>query len=310
MLPPPHDDVLALVDAGDAALAAGELDVAEQYYDRAAELEAIVLSKIPRAKERTYAVVGVSVASLYYRAAQYERAEKIARELLSDDDLLPSARAELTELLAAVPQLAVVAMGGGLITMPTRGPSNPPRLRVIQQLEHIEARASRERFLEQEYIKHRTLLMNVATEKFKIPSTDAEALVQEVFASLAVNESEIVDPKAWLVAATCNASRHYWRAAGRTEETPHGRIETYDPSIHPEPVEVPDYELRLTIQETLRYLAPRCRDVILGHYFEGRSANDLAARMGTTPRYMEKLIHNCLKRTREIYLSLSKKNAT
>lgn len=310
MLPPPHDDVLALVDAGDHALAAGELDVAEQYYDQAAELEAIVLSKIPRSKARTYAVVGVSVASLYYRAGQYDRAEKIARELLSDSDLLPSAQAELMELLAAIPQAAMVSVGGGIITMPTRGPTDRPRPRIIQQLEQVESRASRERFLEQEYIKHRTLLMNVATEKFKIPSSDAEALVQEVFASLAVHESEILEPKAWLVGAICNASRHYWRAMGRTEELPRGRTETYDPEIHPEPIEVPDYEMRLTVQAALQYLSPRCRDVILGHYFEGRSASDLAAKLGTTPRYMEKLIHNCLKRTRDIYLSLSSKNAT
>ena len=39
--------------------------------------------------------------------------------------------------------------------------------------------------------------------------------------------------------------------------------------------------------------------------FEGRSAGDVARELETTNRYAEKLIHNCLKRVREIYINIT-----
>jgi DNA-directed RNA polymerase specialized sigma24 family protein len=61
----------------------------------------------------------------------------------------------------------------------------------------------------------------------------------------------------------------------------------------------------LTLHQALDYLQPRCRQTLYLHYFEGRSAGDVAREMETTNRYAEKLIHNCLKRVREIYLSIT-----
>jgi len=35
------------------------------------------------------------------------------------------------------------------------------------------------------------------------------------------------------------------------------------------------------------------------------SSNDVAISLDTTSRYAEKLIHNCLKRVREIYMNIT-----
>ena len=59
------------------------------------------------------------------------------------------------------------------------------------------------------------------------------------------------------------------------------------------------------MRQALEYLQPRCRETLHLHYFEGRSANDVAEKLETTNRYAEKLIHNCLKRVREIYFKLT-----
>src|SRR5437764_3451236 len=145
MLPGPHDPAQLLADQAGSALASGDVQTAEELYTQAAQLESEVLLRIPPDRGRTFAIVGVSVASLWYRAANYARAEQVARELLSDSDLLPSARSELTDLLAAIPQSAAVAAGGGLITLrPTRRPERPS-LYVIDQLKEVERSAAAER---------------------------------------------------------------------------------------------------------------------------------------------------------------------
>lgn len=152
------------------------------------------------------------------------------------------------------------------------------------------------------YIEHRTLLLYVACRKFRIPDSDAENLIQEVFLSFLQTGTKIENIRAWLVAAMCNASRHYWRAQGRTESLPDNFADTSDPNTHGLEQR---FAMRITVRQALDYLQPRCRETLWLHYFEGRSAADVARELETTNRYAEKLIHNCLKRVREIYLNIT-----
>jgi len=152
------------------------------------------------------------------------------------------------------------------------------------------------------YVEYRMLLLSVGCKKFRIPECEAENLIQEVFLSYLQAGTKIENAKAWLVAAMCNASRHYWRAQGRTESLPDDYGERCDPMSNG----VADREVqKLTVHQALEYLQPRCRQTLYLHYFEGRSAGDVAREMDTTNRYAEKLIHNCLKRVREIYLTIT-----
>ncbi|MEO8382679.1 MAG: sigma-70 family RNA polymerase sigma factor [Acidobacteriota bacterium] len=152
------------------------------------------------------------------------------------------------------------------------------------------------------YVKHRTLLMYVACRKFRIPDCDAENLIQEVFLSYIQTGTKIENIRAWLVAAMCNASRHYWRAQGRTESLPDNFNDHCDPGSQGLEQK---FAMKMTIRQALDYLQPRCRETLWLHYFEGRSAGDVARELETTSRYAEKLIHNCLKRVREIYINIT-----
>lgn len=156
--------------------------------------------------------------------------------------------------------------------------------------------------VERLYIEHRTLLLFVACRKFRIPDTDAENLIQDVFLSFLQTGTKIDNVRAWLVAAMCNASRHYWRASARTESLPEDFNEHSDPHSHGL---ADEFAKKLTLRQALDYLQPRCRETLWLHYFEGRSAADVARELETTNRYAEKLIHNCLKRVREIYISIT-----
>lgn len=152
------------------------------------------------------------------------------------------------------------------------------------------------------YVEYRTLLLSVACRKFRVPGADAEALLQEVFLSFLETGSRIENVKAWLVAAVCNACRHYWRSQGRSESLPDDYLEQSDPGSH---ALLEKRATELTVQKALGYLQPRCRETLQLHYFEGRSASEVARELDTTTRYAEKLIHNCLKRVREIYMNIS-----
>lgn len=152
------------------------------------------------------------------------------------------------------------------------------------------------------YNEHRNLLLYVACRKFRIPDCDAENLVQEVFLSFMGTGTEIANVRAWLVAAMCNASRHYWRSQGRIESLPENINDHCDPDSHGL---ADQFAMRMTVRQALDYLQPRCRETLWLHYFEGRSAGDVARELETTNRYAEKLIHNCLKRVREIYISIT-----
>jgi len=156
--------------------------------------------------------------------------------------------------------------------------------------------------VEKLYLEHRNLLLYVACRKFRVPDTDAENLIQEVFLSFLQTGNKIDNVRAWLVAAMCNASRHYWRAQGRLESLPEDFNDHSDPGSHGL---ADQFALRMTVRQALDYLQPRCRETLWLHYFEGRSAGDVARELETTNRYAEKLIHNCLKRVREIYMSIT-----
>ncbi len=152
------------------------------------------------------------------------------------------------------------------------------------------------------YTQYRTLLMSVACRKFRVPEGDAENLLQEVFVSFLQTGTNVENVRAFLVAAICNASRHYWRMQGRAEQLPENFVEHSDPGSHALPERL---AMEMTVRQALRYLQPRCRETLWLHYFEGRSAADVARELQTTARYAEKLIHNCLKRVREIYLNIT-----
>src|SRR5258708_1315146 len=148
------------------------------------------------------------------------------------------------------------------------------------------------------YIECRTLLFYGACRKFRIPECYAESLIQEVFLSYLQSGTKIDNSRGWLVAAMCNASRHYWRTQGRTEQLPEDFARQSDPASLGL---AEQFALEMTLQQCLRYLQPRCRETLELHYYEGRSASEVAAEMKTTVRYAEKLIHNCLRRCRHLY---------
>lgn len=186
-----------------------------------------------------------------------------------------------------------------ILKMPTTAPATPVGEEAPLALPVLEPP---QEDIGELYVRHRTLLMHIGSRKFRIAESEAEALIQEVFLSFMTTTTKISNVRSWLVAAMCNASRHYWRVQGRTESLP----ENFDDHTDPISDDIAEEIARvITMQQALDYLQPRCRDTLYLHYYQGLSANEVARAQDTTSRYAEKLIHNCLKRVREIYFSIT-----
>jgi len=176
------------------------------------------------------------------------------------------------------------------------------RPRVITETAQSTTAAAAADDVEALYIEHRNLLLYVAARKFRIPECDSENLIQEVFLSFLQTATKIDNVRAWLVAAMCNASRHYWRAQGRTESLPedfHDHADSGSVGLAEE------FALKMTVRQAINYLPDRCRETLRLHYFEGHSAAEVARILDTTSRYAEKLIHTCLGRVREVYKKIN-----
>lgn len=145
---------------------------------------------------------------------------------------------------------------------------------------------------EDTYLAHYGLLCRVASCKFGVPSDQAQAIAQDVFIEYMHSAAMIQDARAWLVAATCNASRNYWRSESRLEPLAEAQLR-YDPDG------VTAIEQRAMTSHALTRLKGRCRDAVRLRYLEGCSMKEVATRLGTTPGYAEKLVRVGIQRIKE-----------
>lgn len=91
----------AAIDA-EKAFRAGNAPKATLLYAKAAELEQQALLVIDVAKARTRGITAISAVSLWYKSANYDRAEQLAYSMLADPTTPPFARDDLRHLVQAI----------------------------------------------------------------------------------------------------------------------------------------------------------------------------------------------------------------
>ncbi len=77
-------------------------DRARELYAEAAKLEAQALRGLAPTKVRTLGITAVSAVALWFKARQFEEAQRLAYEVLVNDSLPPFASQQLQELLQAI----------------------------------------------------------------------------------------------------------------------------------------------------------------------------------------------------------------
>jgi RNA polymerase sigma factor (sigma-70 family) len=149
------------------------------------------------------------------------------------------------------------------------------------------------------YAQYFDLLVQIATFKFRVPDSEAEALAHDVLMSYLKKMKTVCDLRPWLIGAICYASRHYWRLNGRTVgEEPDIEFDRVDPASLRILDSLPD---QLAAREALECLTPRCREVLRMRYFDGCTVAEVAAHFGVKPKSAQKLITKCLRRAERLY---------
>src|SRR4051794_16995813 len=115
------------------------------------------------------------------------------------------------------------------------------------------------------YDEHRDLLHFLAAKRFRIPADEVDEIVHDVFVAFMRNETKIspLDERSWLVGATCNSCRYYWRKHQYA-----GSPEDLDQLIDPHLI-ADEAVIRLTVARLLRQIRRRCRDLLRRRYGEG-----------------------------------------
>lgn len=141
------------------------------------------------------------------------------------------------------------------------------------------------------------LLRKIAIRKFGIPAADIDDLVQDVFATYIANSANVHDRHAYLIGATCNAARQYWR---RDHASPFCGASIACAATPAD--EVVDGVIRnLVIGSTLRRLGDRCRETLERFYLRGETTAAIAESRDTSANYICRLLNYCRNRARSVY---------
>ncbi|HYK01369.1 MAG TPA: sigma-70 family RNA polymerase sigma factor [Thermoanaerobaculia bacterium] len=161
--------------------------------------------------------------------------------------------------------------------------------------ETVESPGSSERAdrLAAVYRDNYPVLSALATRRFRVPDTEVQGVIHEVFVSFLRHEPKIRDTRAWLVGAVCKASRKYWSDGSREEATDLSHC------VDPKPL-LDTLTARVDVVLTLRQLGDRCREVVRLRFFEGLDFDELGSRFGITAPSAKLKLARCMQKARQL----------
>lgn len=145
--------------------------------------------------------------------------------------------------------------------------------------------------LEEEYGAMYPLLFALAAGRFAVPRDEAAALVHDVFVAYLRNRDRVLERRPWLIGATCNAARLYWRRKRRVASTL---------ADLPAPALSLDLDRRIAAAQAIHHLRPRCRELLRLRFVDEYSSAALASHLGTTVAYARKLVYQCMAALRRL----------
>lgn len=97
-----HRESEILASQAELLMRQGDVEAAKLIYAKAARLEEAALKAIGSDKPRTLGILAVSAIALYYKAAEYVSAQRLANEMLSQYQLPAFARRQINEILVGL----------------------------------------------------------------------------------------------------------------------------------------------------------------------------------------------------------------
>lgn len=159
------------------------------------------------------------------------------------------------------------------------------------------------------YLENAPLMRRIAVGRFGIPGPEAENLVHDVFISYLSNPQRVrAEVRPYLVAAICNASRHYWRDHQSESRVFDREAEVDDPRGIAAAAQE-GLANAMLVAAALARLDQRCREVLESYYMRGEATPAIARALDTSNGNVHYLLHCCRRRAKEIFRSLSRRKA-
>jgi RNA polymerase sigma factor (sigma-70 family) len=152
------------------------------------------------------------------------------------------------------------------------------------------------------YREMAVLLRRLAVQRFRIPLEDVDALVHDVFATYIIQRTSVHSIRGYLIGGICNASRQYWRERRNMDAL----FTSFDEERAGAPEFVDRVVLQVALGATLSRLGVRCRETLRRYYLEEQSTADIAKEMETSTGNVLKILHDCRKTAREVYLAITR----
>jgi RNA polymerase sigma factor (sigma-70 family) len=111
--------------------------------------------------------------------------------------------------------------------------------------------------------------------------------------------------RGYLIGGICNASRQYWRERRIVD----AMFTSLDEERACGAEFVDRVVLQVALGATLARLGARCRETLRRYYLEEQSTAEIAASMNTSTGNVLKILHDCRKTAREVYLDITRANA-
>jgi RNA polymerase sigma factor (sigma-70 family) len=151
------------------------------------------------------------------------------------------------------------------------------------------------------YETYARLMRLIAVRDFRVPYSDAEGIVHDIFMHYFSNPGVVRgELKPYFRGAVRNESLEYWRKRQR-EQSVFCDVEDVEcESAGDETLMSDTIAVRLAVTETLARLRPRCRDALRCFHYEGKSMRVVAEELDVAPMYVRQLLHHCRKAARTI----------
>lgn len=157
------------------------------------------------------------------------------------------------------------------------------------------------------YHEHGPIMMAHARVHWKVPRRDAEEILHEVFLSFLERQPQVVNIGAFLIGATRNACKYYWRKRDRARERETELRDDYaDAGENRRQARWP---LVTTLVVALAQMGPRCRETLQSYYNGDETLEEIAARLKVTPGYVHQILHACREELRHIVRDRARKIA-
>lgn len=148
------------------------------------------------------------------------------------------------------------------------------------------------------YEQNIDVLVGAAMKRFGISQSDAQTLAHDVFLSYFLKADEVLDPRAWLIGAIYNASKHFLRSRARLTSLPEGMLDTADPRSRRVTDALAD---QIASREAFYCVTPRCQLALRLRFLEGYTYPEIAAELHTSEGYAQKLVKRCVRQAKQRY---------